>query len=143
MNVAKTLVAALSLVAISASAEVKIVRDIQYRPGEADPYVAEACMLDIKTPASATGFPTVVWFHGGGLVKGKRKFINICDSIAQVTVDERLRLDALFPGIPVVGIDGEGQTARCVDFVADGEAHIDSGGGGLVTALGRYFLEKS
>ena len=67
----------------------------------------------------------------------------VVDFIAQVTVDERLRLDALFPGIPVVGIDGEGQTARCVDFVADGEAHIDSGGGGLVTALGRYFLEKS
>ena len=67
----------------------------------------------------------------------------VVDFITQITVDERLRLDALFPGIPVVGIDGEGQTARCVDFVADGEAHIDSGGGGLVTALGRYFLEKS
>ena len=90
MKIAKTLVAALSLVAISASAEVKIVRDIQYRPGEADPYVAEACMLDIKTPASATGFPTVVWFHGGGLVKGRRKFINLGDSIAQVAVGYRL-----------------------------------------------------
>ena len=27
------------------------------------------CILDISVPAASTGFPTVVWFHGGGLDK--------------------------------------------------------------------------
>ena len=26
-----------------------------------------SCRLDVKCPSAATGFPTVVWFHGGGL----------------------------------------------------------------------------
>ena len=48
------------------------------------------CRLDIKTPVGVTGFPTVVWFHEGGLTGGRRHFISIDDSIAQVAVDYRL-----------------------------------------------------
>ena len=32
----------------------------------------ERCLLDIVCPARADGFPTVVWFHGGGLNSGER-----------------------------------------------------------------------
>ena len=55
------------------------------------PYAApERCRLDVKWPAGKTNFPTVVWFHGGGLVKGGKHFVKIGDSIAQVAVNYRL-----------------------------------------------------
>ena len=30
----------------------------------------ERCKLDVKWPKGTTNFPTVVWFHGGGLSSG-------------------------------------------------------------------------
>lgn len=62
---------------------VKQERDIPY----AEPM---RCKLDVKWPADSTNFPTVVWFHGGGLTSGERHFIPIDDSIAQVAVNYRL-----------------------------------------------------
>ncbi len=35
-----------------------------------DAYIAERCVLDIYYPKDAKGFPTIVWFHGGGLTEG-------------------------------------------------------------------------
>jgi len=32
----------------------------------------ERCRLDVYVPEDQTGFPTVVWFHGGGLTSGER-----------------------------------------------------------------------
>ncbi len=50
-----------------------------------------ACRLDVRVPAGATGFATIVWFHGGGLVEGERHFVPIVDrGIAQVAADYRL-----------------------------------------------------
>ncbi len=46
-----------------------------YRTGiAADAYATERCVLDIYYPEQATGFATVVWFHGGGITGGE-KFI--------------------------------------------------------------------
>lgn len=39
-----------------------------------DSYTEERCVLDICYPATAKDFPTIVWFHGGGLTGGE-KFI--------------------------------------------------------------------
>lgn len=39
-----------------------------------DEYIEERCVLDLYYPEGKEGFPTVVWFHGGGLTGG-RKFI--------------------------------------------------------------------
>jgi acetyl esterase/lipase len=36
-------------------------------------YIAELCVLDIYYPAKVEGFPTLVWFHGGGLKGGKKE----------------------------------------------------------------------
>ena len=58
-------------------------KDISY----AEP---ERCRLDVKWPAGQTNFPTVVWFHGGGLVNGNKHFISIDDGIAQVAANYRL-----------------------------------------------------
>jgi len=51
--------------------------DICYRSAEeveADDYIRERCRLDVYYPTELKDFPTVVWFHGGGLSRGK-KFI--------------------------------------------------------------------
>jgi len=55
-----------------------------------DVYRLSRCRLDVKWPQDAKGFPTLVWFHGGGLTSGGRHFIRIDDAIAQVAVDYRL-----------------------------------------------------
>jgi acetyl esterase/lipase len=51
--------------------------DIFYRDASVEPvtdYMKERCVLDIYYPKNKQGFPTVVWFHGGGLKAGN-KFI--------------------------------------------------------------------
>lgn len=40
----------------------------------ADAYRAAQCRLDIRVPQGVTGFPTVIWLHGGGLTAGTRSF---------------------------------------------------------------------
>lgn len=67
----------------SAFASVRIEKDVPYS-------VPTNCLLDIRVPVGQTNFPTVVWFHGGGLTGGSRQFIRIDDSIAQVAVSYRL-----------------------------------------------------
>ncbi|SEL60871.1 alpha/beta hydrolase [Parapedobacter koreensis] len=53
----------------------QLVQNINYRPDVADDdYIRERCVLDIYYPEQAKDFPTVVWFHGGGLTGGE-KFI--------------------------------------------------------------------
>jgi pimeloyl-ACP methyl ester carboxylesterase len=37
-----------------------------------DPYIAQRCRLDIYYPDNIHDFPTVVWFHGGGLTGGEK-----------------------------------------------------------------------
>jgi len=67
-----------------------LVRDVSY-VGSGDAYRLSRCRLDVQTPDAGTGFPTVVWFHGGGLTGGKRHFLHFSDTtIAQVAVDYRL-----------------------------------------------------
>lgn len=41
---------------------------------QADDYIAERAVLDLYFPKDIEGFPTIVWFHGGGLTGGN-KFI--------------------------------------------------------------------
>lgn len=47
--------------------------ELPYRT-EGDSYSKERCKLDIYYPANVKDFPTVIWFHGGGLSSGS-KFI--------------------------------------------------------------------
>jgi acetyl esterase/lipase len=83
-------ISALLFATLSVADTVEKVSDIAYRSGS-DCEIQRACRLDLRYPKSVTGFPTVVWFHGGGLVKGSRHFIPISDSrIAQVAVGYRL-----------------------------------------------------
>ena len=48
-------------------------KDIAYRTGDdLTDYMKERCRLDVMHPVGVKDFPTVVWFHGGGLKAGNR-----------------------------------------------------------------------
>jgi len=50
-------------------------KDVPYRTEPAlDAYARERCVLDLYYPEKKKDFPTIVWFHGGGLYTGE-KFI--------------------------------------------------------------------
>lgn len=38
-----------------------------------DEYIRERCVLDLYFPEDIQGFPTIVWFHGGGLTGGNKQ----------------------------------------------------------------------
>ena len=67
-------------IVISASAlfglEYRIERDIPYRSSESltqeGEYARRRCLLDMRLPVGVTNFATVVHFHGGGIVNGKK-----------------------------------------------------------------------
>jgi acetyl esterase/lipase len=51
----------------------KLFRNVPYREGETlDEYAASRCVVDLYIPADAQDFPTIIWFHGGGLTQGER-----------------------------------------------------------------------
>jgi acetyl esterase/lipase len=52
--------------------ELRTLRDIDYKDDviSQTPYEQERCKLDLTLPADAKGFPTYVWFYGGGLKNG-------------------------------------------------------------------------
>jgi acetyl esterase/lipase len=53
--------------------EYKTLKNVAYR-GEIreSSYASERCQLDLYYPGNGKQFPTVVWFHGGGLRNGNR-----------------------------------------------------------------------
>ena len=69
-----TLLLALLLTAMAASAQQYLtLTDIPYSKS-ADAYAQERCKLDVYYPTDLKDCPVVVWFHGGGLTGGN-KFI--------------------------------------------------------------------
>ena len=73
-----TTFATLCLLCAAEAIEFKVEKDIPYYPqdslAQADAYKRERCVLDVKWPVGETNFPTVVNFHGGGLVHGNKHF---------------------------------------------------------------------
>jgi acetyl esterase/lipase len=57
-------------------------RGLSYKEGSTDPQDIQFCLIDFYLPTTPA-FPTLVWFHGGGLVKGKR------DSADNVAIAQR------------------------------------------------------
>jgi acetyl esterase/lipase len=48
--------------------------DISYlQSGEHDAYAQERCRLDLYYPEEVSEFPTVVWFHAGGMKEGEKE----------------------------------------------------------------------
>ena len=57
-----------------------------------DKYVQEMCVFDFYYPTNIKDFPTIVWFHGGGLTGGKRQIPIFLKEkgMAVISVDYRL-----------------------------------------------------
>jgi acetyl esterase/lipase len=71
------LIAASGLLLYAQEAAYLNLQNISYYPeaeNHSDQYLRERCVLDLYYPAEKKGYPTVVWFHGGGLTGGE-KFI--------------------------------------------------------------------
>lgn len=63
-----------------------------------DAYQRKQCRLDIHYPDNLQGYSTLIWFHGGGLVKGRRNFPPLRDKgIALVAVGYRLEPEGRYP----------------------------------------------
>ncbi len=79
----------------------KVVENILYRPddGKLTDGMQSRCRLDVRYPANAKGYSTIVWFHGGGLTGGQRSFPQALDrkDVAVVTVSYRLHPDVVAP----------------------------------------------
>lgn len=43
---------------------------------QSDQYLKERCVLDVYYPSNIKEFPTIVWFHGGGLTGGEKEIPN-------------------------------------------------------------------
>ncbi len=67
--------------------------------GEKDAYRKERCKLDIYYPADIKNYPTVVWFHGGGLEGGAKSIPDELKNkgVAVVAVNYRLSPKATNP----------------------------------------------
>lgn len=59
---------------------------------EGDKYMQEMCVVDFYYPKNIENFPTIVWFHGGGLTGGKREIPEYLKNkgVAVVGVEYRL-----------------------------------------------------
>jgi len=71
----------------------KTIENIPYRSGsDLTDYMKERCVLDLYYPENMKDFPTVVWFHGGGLRSGNKHIPEglTQNGIAVVAVNYRL-----------------------------------------------------
>lgn len=73
--------------------------NIAYYADARDEYQKEHCKLDVYYPKGTKGYPTVVWFHGGGLTAGERYIPGLLKQrgIAVVGVSYRLAPKAQTP----------------------------------------------
>lgn len=77
-----------------------VVGDVAYRN--------KRCKLDLRIPDNKKNFPTIVWFHGGGLRSGK-KYYPPCIDTTQI-------------GVVIVNYRLSGKKAACPDYLYDAAA---------------------
>ncbi|MDP9956715.1 acetyl esterase/lipase [Epilithonimonas hungarica] len=78
-----------------AQTEYKTENNISYYPEnirKSDFYINSQCKLNFYYPTNAKNFPTVIWFHGGGLTGGNNELPKelLNENIAVVSVEYRL-----------------------------------------------------
>lgn len=92
--------------AIAAPAEdVRVIKDVCYRPQGETEYERQRCKLDLYLPTDGNDFATIVWFHGGGIQSGDKageiahslgkRFASL--GIAVASVNYRLSPDVQYP----------------------------------------------
>lgn len=136
---------------VFAQSAYKTEKDISYIPAtEQDAYRRERCKLDVYYPEGKTDFPTVVWFHGGGLEGGNKhipKELTDC-GLAVVTVNYRLSPKATNPAYTEDAAEAVAWTFRNIGKYGGSKERIivsgHSAGGylALMLALDKSYLEK-
>jgi acetyl esterase/lipase len=85
---------------------VEVHAGLAYKSDSAAEYERERCRLDLYRPDGQTGYPTIVWFHGGGLrnkdANSTQIEVNLAnrfaaEGIAVATVNYRLSPQVSFP----------------------------------------------
>lgn len=84
-------------------------RDLAYSTEGASEYERERQRLDVYYPTSVRDFPTVVWFHGGGLRGGQK---SIPEPLREQGIGVVAANYRLFP------------RARCPDYIEDAAAAV-------------------
>lgn len=110
MNKFMLMLAVLALFSLNA----KEWKDISYyekdAPVQGDlAYRTERCKLDLRVPDRRTKFPTLVWFHGGGIKKGSKKIAPIINTQAVAVAAVNYRLSP---------------RAQCPDYIYDAAAAV-------------------
>jgi acetyl esterase/lipase len=85
----------IGFLAIAQDGEYETKLNIHYYPeskNQSDEYISERCVLDMYYPKDKMDFPTVVWFHGGGLTGGNKHIPEALkeEGICVVAVNYRL-----------------------------------------------------
>ena len=107
---------------LSARENFRVERDIPYiAESDTDSYRQARCKVDISYPTDKRGFPTVIWFHGGGLEVGAKHIPEAFAErgIAVVAVNYRLSPRAKNPAYTLDAAEAVAWTMR----------HIESFGG--------------
>jgi len=107
--------------AFSQEANSRTLENLPYYPepvSQNDDYIQERCVLDLYIPEQVEEFPTVIWFHGGGLTGGNKYIPEELKEkgVAVVAVNYRL-----YPKIkaPVYIEDAAAATAWVFNHIAD------------------------
>jgi len=119
--------------------------DIPYYPESirsSDEYLSERCVLDVYYPENQENFPTVVWFHGGGLTGGNKQIPEALKEQGMAVVAVNYRL---YPKIkaPVYIEDAAAAVAWVIKHIEDYGGDPDlvfvsghSAGGYLASMIG-------
>ena len=76
---------------------------------KSDKYISEKCLLDIYYPGNSKGFPTIVWFHGGGMTGG----------------DKALPLGLAQKGVGIVSVNYRlYPIVKCPEYIEDAAAAV-------------------
>lgn len=92
------------------SSNYAMVTDVPYvSDSDTSAYRRERCKLDIYHPTDKTGYPTIVWFHGGALEAGAKDVPQELRNAGLAVVAPNYRL---FP------------RAKCPDYICDAAAAV-------------------
>lgn len=95
MKYSITLILAFVCLLSTAQTTYKTITDLHYysdKVNKKDAYKAERCVLDIYYPENIEGYPTVVWFHGGGLEGGHKEIPEALKNKGMAVVGVNYRL---------------------------------------------------
>lgn len=97
------LIIAFSIQSYGQESNYKLEQNITYSNSSKNDYKIERCKLDIYYPTNEKDFPTIVWFHGGGLEAGEKhipeEFKN--KGVAVIAVNYRLSPKATNPAYTI------------------------------------------